>query len=343
MAIILPVRQGTPEWLAARENGIGASQAAAAIGLSAWQSPVGLWAEKLGLVPPQAETPSMRIGTALEPLIAAMYTEATGVKIRRANNLRQHPNHPFMLASLDRRAGRKPIELKFSARAVGYGEPGTDEVPDDVLVQVLHQLAVIDEPEGDVALLKPGAGDVLIYPIHRTPEAEAAIVEREAIFWDHVVSRTEPPVDGSEATHRALAAMYPRGADELVLDADEPTARAMRTLRKIRLEQTSVEGQRAKLEAAIQAAMLAIGATIIRAPGVGEIPWRTTKDRETTDWKAVAADLRSSYDLALSLYAAGDPIDVDGVRGWLEDVIPQNTISKPSVPRFGPPRWTEEE
>jgi len=343
MATILPVRQRTPEWLAARENGIGASQAAAAIGVSEWQSPIGLWAEKLGLVPPQAETPSMRIGTALEPLIASMYTEATGVKIRRANNLRQHAEHAFMLASLDRRAGRKPIELKFSARAVGYGEPGTDEVPDDVLVQVLHQLAVLGEPEGDVALLKPGAAGVLIYPIRRTPEAEAAIVERESAFWDHVQTRTQPDVDGSEATRRALAAMYPRGAELATIEADPKTAAAMYALRDVRRQIDAYEASRDELEAEIQAAMLAAGAERIVAPGVGDIPWRPVKDRETTDWKAVAADLRSSYDLALSLYAAGDPIDVEGVRAWLEDVVPQNTSSKPSKPRFGPPRWEVEE
>jgi len=114
MAIVLPVRQHTAEWLAARENGIGASQAAAAIGLDPWQSPIGLWAEKLGLVPPPAENIAMQIGTELEPLIARLYTEQTGVKVRRANNLRQHSAHPFMLASLDRRPCQNdPADLLF--------------------------------------------------------------------------------------------------------------------------------------------------------------------------------------------------------------------------------------
>jgi putative phage-type endonuclease len=340
MAIVLPVRQQTPEWLAAREKGIGASQAAAAIGMSEWQSPVSLWAEKLGLVPPQPESVPMRIGTALEPLIARLYTEATGVKVRRANNLRQHSSHAFMLASIDRRAGRKPVELKYSARATGYGEPGTDEVPDDVLVQVLHQLAVLDEDEGEVALLKAGAPSVAIYPIRRSAEAEASIVERESVFWDHVLSRTEPPVDGSEATRRALAAMYPRGADELVVDADEDAALAMGLLRAVRAEQKTVEAERDELEARIQAAMLREHATVIRAAGVGEIPWRTTKDRETTDWKLIAAAYRQLIDemreMAMHSPAAADPDGLDALVGL-------HTSTKPSAPRFGPPKWTEEE
>jgi putative phage-type endonuclease len=331
MTVVLPVRQRTPEWLAARENGIGASQAAAAIGVSEWQSPIGLWAEKLGLVPPVEQNSSMRIGTALEPLIAEMYTEATGVKIRRANNLRQHPVHGFMLASIDRRAGRKPIELKFSARATGYGDPGTDEVPDDVLVQVLHQLAVLDELEGDVALLKPGAPSVLIYRIARTSDAETAIVEREAIFWDHVQSRTQPPVDGSEATQRALAAMYPRGTELASLEADEDLAGWMGELRNIRRGESAIAKQRDELEARIKAAMLAAGAERIVAAGIGEIPWRPVKDRETTDWKAIAAGYRELLE--------ADTFDVERI----EQIEAEYTTSKPSAPRFGPPKWTEEE
>ncbi|MES2210938.1 MAG: YqaJ viral recombinase family protein [Chloroflexota bacterium] len=327
MTISLPVRQRTPEWLEARKHGIGASEAAAAIGLSEWQSPIGLWAEKLGLVPPVAETPSMRIGSALEPLIAAMYTEATGVKVRRANNLRQHPEHTWMLASIDRRAGRRPVELKFSARATGYGEPGTDEVPDHVLVQVLHQLAVLDEPEGDVVLLKPGALAVAIYTIRREAVAEAAIIEREAVFWEHVVSRTEPDVDGSEATARALAALYPRGTELVTVEADEVANQAMRILRKVRGEQAASEAERAELEARIKAAMLAAGAERITAAGVGEITWRPTKPREVIDWEAVAGAYRGLLE--------ADSFDVERIEG----IVAENTHLRESAPRFGPPKW----
>lgn len=324
MAIVLPVRQHTPEWLEARENGIGASQAAASIGLDPWQSPTGLWAEKLKLVPPATENISMRIGTELEPLIARLYTEATGVKVRRANNLRQHSQHPFMLASLDRRAGRKPVELKFSARAAGYGEPGTDEVPDHVLVQVLHQLAVLDEPEGEVALLKPGADTVLIYPIVRSADAEASIIEREAIFWDHVQSRTQPPVDGSDATARALAAMYPRGLDELVLEADAEAATAMLLLKLARAQVATFEAERAQLEAEIKAAMLAAGATVIQST-YGQIPWRQPKDSQVTDWQAIARQMEPE---APEVFA---------------ELLANHTTTRANTPRFGPPKWTEEE
>jgi hypothetical protein len=69
---------------------------------------IGLWAEKLGLTPPAAENVAMQIGTELEPLIARLYTEATGRQDPARQQPPPAPAHAFMLASLDRRAGRKP-------------------------------------------------------------------------------------------------------------------------------------------------------------------------------------------------------------------------------------------
>lgn len=341
--VIIPVKQRTPEWEDARLTlGIGASQAAAAIGVSPWQSTVGLWAEKLGLVPPQEQSIPMMIGNELEPLIARLYTDATGIKIRRATMLRQHPEHAFMLASLDRRAGRKPIELKWSARGDGYGEPGTDEVPDDVLAQVLHQLAVVDEPEGDVAALIGRRESISIFTIRRDVEAEAAIIEREAIFWDHVQSRTEPPLDGSEATRAYLRSRYPVDTGE-VIQADEDTTADLRMLRAVRREQDAAAAARDELEHRIQGVMGT--ASKIVAPGVGSITWKATKDRETVKWKDVAAAYRAAIQREYDALASSDLVEtyLPLAPGWLDTIEAEHTETKPGPRMFGPPRWEEED
>lgn len=335
-ATVIPVKQRTPEWREARFDGIGASEAAAAIGVSPWQSPVGLWAEKLRLVPPATETLPMRIGSELEPLIARLYQEATGAKVRRVSMLRQHPTHRFMLASLDRRAGKRPVELKYSLRGIGYGEPGTDEVPDDVLVQVLHQLAVMDEDEADVAAIIGGRPEVQIYTIRRDPAAEAAIVEREALFWDHVQSRTEPPLDGSEATLRALAAIYPRDDGESIeipaIATDSPVRAALARLEIVRTNLKVEETRKAELEAEIKAFMGTASRLVV--PGVGEVTWKVTKDRETTDWKA--------YALALETVVRGLTAEsrVD-VAPLIADARARHTETKPG-PRVFRPKFEEE-
>lgn len=351
MALTIPVKQRTPEWLEAREHGIGASQAAAAIGMSEWQSPVGLWAEKLGLVPPATETLPMRIGAELEPLIARLYQEATGTKVRRVNMLRQHPQHTFMLASLDRRAGKRPIELKYSLRGTGYGEPGTDEVPDDVLIQVLHQLAVMDEDEADVAAIIGGRPDVQIFTIARNADVEARIIEREAIFWDHVQSRTEPPVDGSEATRRALAALYPRDTGETVI-ADEVTGEWLREYGEATAAIKHFEA--VKLKARNHVTDFMATATRLVAPGVGEVTYKTTKDVETVKWEAVAAAYRNEL-AAIAMVIETKPdwpsleLYASRIRHELSDdpdaitTVALHTTTTEGDRRFGPPRYIKEE
>ena len=49
------------EWLKAREGGIGASEVAAVVGLSKWDSPYSLFLRKTGQVPPIEENDAMRL------------------------------------------------------------------------------------------------------------------------------------------------------------------------------------------------------------------------------------------------------------------------------------------
>jgi putative phage-type endonuclease len=321
-AVVIPVKQRTPEWLAAREQGIGASDAPAAIGVSPWKSPLSLWAEKLGLIPAQEPTLPMMLGTELEPLIARLYTEATGEKVRRVNMLRQHPTHSFMLASLDRRAGRKPVELKYSARGNGYGDPGTDEVPDDVLVQVLHQLAVMDEDEADVAAVIGGRAAVQIYTIRRDAKAEAAIIEREAVLWDHVLSRTEPPLDGSDATASALAAIYPQDDGETIESTEEEVRAAFVQLREAAAAVAAGEAVEKEAKAALKAAMGTASRLVV--PGVGAATWKTPKDSTVVHHDLIAAGYRKR------LEELGEP------ETNLAALVSLHTEIKPNTRRFLP-------
>jgi putative phage-type endonuclease len=347
---VIPVAQRTPEWLAARENGIGASQAAAACGLSPWQSRIGLWAEKLGLVPPDPENVPMRIGSALEPLIADLYSEATGTKVRRVNQLRQHPTHDWMLASIDRRAGRRPVELKYSHRGVGYGEPGTDQVPDHVLVQVLHELAVMDEDEADVAALLGGRRDVQIYTIKRQAAAERLIVEREAELWEHVQSRTEPPLDGSDATLEDLARIYDRDDGEVMEQLEtDAGGRALLALRQVETNLAAVEARKKAIRAEIEALMGTASKLVV--PGVGSVTWKNPKDSTVVAWEGIATSYRQTVDTLVRALRAHEPelalegMDVstdEGLEQVHAAVLSLFTTTKANSRRFGPARFEED-
>lgn len=66
------------DWLDARAQGIGGSDAATVLGLNPYKSPFALFAEKVGLTDPSAETEAMEWGKKLEAAILRAYSEKTG-------------------------------------------------------------------------------------------------------------------------------------------------------------------------------------------------------------------------------------------------------------------------
>ncbi len=291
----LAVIQRTPAWIEARQNGIGASEAAAALGLSRWESRYGLWARKCGLTPPVEPSLPMLLGTFLEPFIADLYTAQTGESVRRVNRLLRSKEHPFLLASLDRRrADGRVVEMKWSARADGYGEPGTDEVPDEVLCQVVQQMAVTGAPVADVALLR-GGNRLDVYTVARDPVAESVLIEMVADLWGHVESRTEPAMDGPvDAELAALSGRFPRD-DGSEIEADEDTAEAVRALLDVRDAIATHEANGKALRVVIEDAMRE--ATALVVPGIGRVTWKAPKDSLVTDWAKAAQHLRTSVNL----------------------------------------------
>jgi putative phage-type endonuclease len=93
----------TAEWLAARKEGIGSSDASAVLGLNPWTSAYEVWAEKLGLLPADPGNNATELGHLLEPVIADRWSRQTGIPVRRAGLMRSKAR-PWQQASVDRLA-----------------------------------------------------------------------------------------------------------------------------------------------------------------------------------------------------------------------------------------------
>lgn len=281
------------EWLQIRTRGIGSSDAAAAIGLSPYKSPLELWLEKTGRKAPDDLSQSEPVfwGTTLEPILAKVYAERTGNKVRRVNAVLQHPEHPFMLANLDRAIGGDGVlEIKTAGH---HSSPFWEEgIPEAYQCQVLHQLAVTGRRWADVAVLI-GGQDFRIYRIEREDDKIAALVEREAAFWQHVDSDSAPPTDGSESSAKALGWLYPRDAGTTIDCTESSTLNTLfAELLSFKRQRTQFEFLEATHRQTIQAAMGE--ASVARFAG-GRVTWRKTRDSVTTDVKRL---LQEHPDLA---------------------------------------------
>ena len=80
------------EWLRARHMGIGGSDTGAILGVSPWESRYTLWKEKTSPQPDQSPpTDAMADGNLMEPVIAEIFAEQSGMVVLEDTNLYAHP------------------------------------------------------------------------------------------------------------------------------------------------------------------------------------------------------------------------------------------------------------
>ncbi|MGD0053074.1 MAG: lambda-exonuclease family protein [Vulcanimicrobiaceae bacterium] len=220
------------EWLAIRRTGIGSSDAAAAAGVSEHEDKTdfALYENKVGIAPDidLSDSEAVYIGTKLEPFVAEMFSDRTGLQLRRSNRVLRRRDLPFMLANLDREIVGAPeiLEIKtvgFTSHGFvspAWGEDGTDQVPIDVRLQVQHQHAVRGSRMCYVAAFIAGVG-LHVHPIERDDELIDTLVQLEARFWRRVEEKNPPPPTSFEDVKRR----FPRQTMPSKA-ADEPTAEA---------------------------------------------------------------------------------------------------------------------
>lgn len=197
-----------------RSQAIWSTEAAAALGLSKYQTPASLWMRKKGLLttPPEINE-AMQIGLAMQPVIAKLYTERTGIPLQDITQLalRIQIDALPMASHFDYRTpDAKLVEVKNFAhsRRSEFGETGSGDVPTDVLIQCLHQLAVFPQIDAVDNAVLFGGQRLEIFTIERDPAAIARLIEKLQAFWKLVQGDTPPePLTPEEAR-----LLYPKDA-----------------------------------------------------------------------------------------------------------------------------------
>jgi putative phage-type endonuclease len=287
----------TPEQKALRKTGIGASEAAGVLGLDPYKKPIDVWAAKVE----GAESPDslpIRVGHALEPVAANLYAEQTGAKLRTSDTLR-HPRCQVLLATPDRIAtlpdGDRVLEVKTASlrRLKEWGEPGTDGIPLNYLVQVQLQLAVTGLPVADVAALI-GNEDLRIYTVPGDSELQGQLMGRLEKWWrDFVVTGTPPPPDGSDSYSDWLKTKY-AAPQRSTMVADEE----LEGLVQQYLFFADAEGQAEKEKQLLRQQIEAILGEADGAEGNGwKLSWHLNKGKPKTDWNAICAEGRVPREL----------------------------------------------
>jgi putative phage-type endonuclease len=287
------------EWLAKRRTGISGTDVSAILGINPWASALDVWLDKRGQAEEREQTMAMRMGNLLEPIVAQLYADDTGWILSEPGFMR-HQARDWHIGTPDRLAENGDgirqilIEIKTARSGSDWGEPGTDQIPRHYLTQVAWYLALTELQVAHVAVLI-GASEYRRYEIQRDHDLEAVLLERCEAFWrDNVQAGQMPAIDGSDSAARYVARRFPRNVNPLRTATPDEMNLAQR-LAAARAATAAAEREQAEAENLLKAAIgesegLDLGA-------FGKITWKASKPRDTTDWKAVAAEANIPADL----------------------------------------------
>lgn len=195
------------EWHEARRSSLGASEVAAVLGLSPWQTPLSVYMAKMGV---RNEIPEnlAYFGRALEPVIAK-WVEDRHEEIGSLDEgfSARSEKWPWLTVSPDRvwygddgrpdDSGPCPVELKTSS-AFGR-DKWSGGVPLFYQAQVQAQIAVLDAPYGWLAVLH-GGNEPELYRIERDNDfIDGHLIPKTKAFWEnHVLAQVPPEPTTSE-------------------------------------------------------------------------------------------------------------------------------------------------
>ncbi|NIP56108.1 hypothetical protein GWN42_31215 [candidate division KSB1 bacterium] len=228
---------------------ISASRGAAILGLSKYRTPVEVWLEIMeqhkpgfcesnGFVKPERQyNAAMQYGHAFEDAIVGLYESETGLVVHDREIFYQHVDYIYITTHIDGYAGRNDtldaLHTGFSDNRLyeaktanirawreSWGEPGTDEIPADYMVQVLHQMICTGYEEADIAVLilpenqdwlaenardmsqiDPGSiaraladlGFFKIYTVKKNERLQSRMIEAYREFWETNILGENPP------------------------------------------------------------------------------------------------------------------------------------------------------
>ncbi|MFE5334159.1 lambda-exonuclease family protein, partial [Embleya sp. NPDC056575] len=212
---------GSPEWHAARAQGLGGSDIAAVLGLSPWDSRFSLWHEKRGMGGTREVTRQMSIGKKIEPFICDVLfaEEHPHLEVLRTGTWRNF-ERPWQIANPDRLAVDRETGRVYGVEAKNirhdmaeeWGEDGSDVVPVYYEAQVRHYMDALGLEVYLVAALFGGC-DFKVFRLEADERQARIVRDAGAEFHRTVLEGIRPNLDGHTRTYQVLKAIT-EGCDQ---------------------------------------------------------------------------------------------------------------------------------
>jgi putative phage-type endonuclease len=211
-------KPGTPEWHAARGQGVGGSEVAALLRMSKWESLFSLWHRKKGLIGQKSQNTEMEAGTRLEPAICRKFADMHPEFVATISGTYRSTTRPCDVANPDRLLfdadGDQDwpvalLEAKFALYPDDWGTEGTDEIPPYYKVQVRHYASVFAVSKVYVEVFIGSTGEFREYVVLADPDETARLHAAIDAFMASLASDVRPDIDEHSATYDTVRELHP--------------------------------------------------------------------------------------------------------------------------------------
>lgn len=189
---------------AKRRKYLGSSDAPAIVGVNPWRNAADVYWDKIRPPSDNESKPlsdAVIVGNMCEQAVLEWFSRETGKKILR-NQQRVHENGTMaasfdaLVVGEDEAVEAKTTGIVSPLNKEEWGEIETDQVPNHIIIQCQHQMAVLPQIKVVwVPVLLGGVG-FRKYRIERNDDLIAYLEKEEIDFWkNHVETRIPPPDD----------------------------------------------------------------------------------------------------------------------------------------------------
>lgn len=210
-------------WLAMRAQDLTASDIGAALGLDPYKSRLAVYAEKTGLLMPQADNNAMRRGRWLEAaVLSAIREQNPDWEIKPASIYLRDPEirlgaTPDALAFTDK-PGVTNVQCKVVNRPA-FERDWVDGPPTHYMLQTLAEGMLLRADQSLLAALviDTYTAELELFDIPRHEAAEARLRQVAVDFWAMVAAGQQPAPDYTRDAE-VVNALFPKSSPDVVLD-----------------------------------------------------------------------------------------------------------------------------
>ena len=288
---IIPVKPNTPEWHKIRQQGLGASDVAAILGMSKWKTPYQIWMQKTGQEGQQEQTQVQLRGLLLEDGIMRWYEIEQETSVNRPQAIYRSKQYPFMQYTPDGICEKDNLIINVQVKSTrireGWGD-FSDEVPDEVNIQSQYEMMISGIEVTHIPVLLPSL-EFKLYCIEADKEIQGYIKESCEEFW---MNNVQKGIEPELITNEDAKSRYPFSKASII-HGSQVVIEDCQKLKTLKEEIKTLEKEKEEAEARIKSFMGENDTLLFQEKVLAT--WKSTKARESFDGKLLQQEHPELY------------------------------------------------